>query len=208
MSMSENSRPRAAAREQALFGNWLACTLIRLFWGCRFTDLGPFRAIRVDALQRMAMSDPTFRWTVEMQVKAAKLKLKSTEVPVSYRKRIGTSKVTGTVRGTVNASVKILYTIFKWCSASGQCRGVRLLPGTDLFYEEIGARKIFPDFFLFRPSFTCRASLVSYLACGIAGAQVVCLGVSFARAFQSEQSRGVLASADRGMGDQNMVAGA
>jgi hypothetical protein len=62
----------------------------------------------------MAMSDPTFGWTVEMQIKAAKLKLKSTEVPVSYRKRIGTSKVTGTVLGTVNASVKILYTIFKY----------------------------------------------------------------------------------------------
>jgi hypothetical protein len=67
-----------------------------------FTDLGPFRAIRVDALQRMAMSNPTFGWIVEMQIKAAKLQLKSTELPVSYLKRIGTSKVTGTVRGTVN----------------------------------------------------------------------------------------------------------
>ena len=107
-------REKGAMLPQALFGNWLACTLIRLFWGYRFTDLGPFRAIRADALQRMAMSDPTFGWTVEMQIKAAKLKLKSTEIPVRYRKRLGTSKVTGTVRGTVNASVKILYTIFKY----------------------------------------------------------------------------------------------
>jgi glycosyltransferase involved in cell wall biosynthesis len=108
------AREKGAMLPQALFGNWLACTLIRLFWDYRFTDLGPFRAIRVDALQKMEMSDKTFGWTVEMQIKAAKLKLKSTEVPVSYRKRIGTSKVTGTVRGTVNASVKILYTIFKY----------------------------------------------------------------------------------------------
>lgn len=108
------TREKGAMLPQALFGNWLACMLIRLFWNYRFTDLGPFRAIRVEALQRMEMSDPTFGWTVEMQIKAAKLKLKSTEVPVSYRKRIGTSKVTGTVRGTVNASAKILYTIFKY----------------------------------------------------------------------------------------------
>lgn len=107
-------RERGALLPQALFGNWLACTLIRLFWGYRFTDLGPFRAIRTEALQRMAMCDPTFGWTVEMQIKAAKLNLKSTEVPVRYRKRIGTSKVTGTISGTVKASVKILYTIFKY----------------------------------------------------------------------------------------------
>jgi hypothetical protein len=106
-------REKGALLPQAVFGNWLAGALIRLFWGYRFTDLGPFRAVRVDALQRMHMSDPTFGWTVEMQIKAAKLKMKCTEVPVRYRKRIGTSKVTGTISGTLKASAKILYTIFK-----------------------------------------------------------------------------------------------
>jgi glycosyltransferase involved in cell wall biosynthesis len=103
---------RGALLPQALFGNWLATTLIRLFWGYRFTDLGPFRAIRTEALVRMHMSDPTYGWTVEMQIKAAKLKLRCTEVPVRYRKRIGRSKVTGTLAGTVKASAKILTVIF------------------------------------------------------------------------------------------------
>jgi len=107
-------REKGALLPQALFGNWLACMLIRLFWGYRFTDLGPFRAITVKALQQMKMSDPTYGWTVEMQIKAVKLKLKTAEVPVRYRPRIGKSKVTGTVRGTVSASIKILYTIFKY----------------------------------------------------------------------------------------------
>jgi len=106
-------RENGALLPQAILGNWLACLLIRLFWGYRFTDLGPFRAIRTDALKKMRMSDPTFGWTVEMQIKAAKLKLKCTEVPVRYRKRIGNSKVTGTLAGTIKASVKILFTIFK-----------------------------------------------------------------------------------------------
>jgi glycosyltransferase involved in cell wall biosynthesis len=107
-------RERGALLPQAVFGNWLATRLIRLFWGYRFTDLGPFRAVRVEALKRMNMTDPTFGWTVEMQIKAARLKLRCTEVPVSYRKRIGRSKVTGTIGGTVKASWKILYTIFKY----------------------------------------------------------------------------------------------
>lgn len=104
-------REPGAMLPQAIVGNWIACTLIRLFWGYRFTDLGPFRAVRMDALQRMKMSDPTYGWTVEMQIKATKMKLRSIEVPVSYRKRIGVSKVTGTVGGTIKASAKILYTI-------------------------------------------------------------------------------------------------
>ncbi len=107
-------RENGAMLPQALFGNWLACCLIRLLWGYRFTDLGPFRAIRVEALQRMNMTDPTFGWTVEMQIKAAKLKLRCTEVPVRYRKRMGNSKVTGTLAGTIKASIKILYTILKY----------------------------------------------------------------------------------------------
>ncbi len=106
-------RERGALLPQAVFGNWLATRLIRLFWGYRFTDLGPFRAVRTTALQKMSMADPTYGWTVEMQIKAAKLRLRCTEVPVRYRKRIGKSKVTGTVSGTVKASAKILSTIFR-----------------------------------------------------------------------------------------------
>lgn len=98
---------------QAVFGNALATTLIRLFYGVRFTDLGPFRAIGFSALQRMKMRDTTFGWTVEMQVKAAKLGLRCLEVPVSYRQRVGVSKITGTVSGTIKAGYKILYTIFR-----------------------------------------------------------------------------------------------
>ena len=106
-------RETGAMLPQAVFGNWLASRLIQLFWGYRFTDLGPFRAVRSDALRQMNMSDGTYGWTVEMQIKAAKLGMKSTEVPVRYRKRIGSSKVTGTLLGTVNASAKILFTIFR-----------------------------------------------------------------------------------------------
>lgn len=112
-SRTLGEREPGALLPQALIGNTVACFLIRCFWGARFTDLGPFRVIRADALRRLNMSDGTYGWTVEMQIKAAKLKLHCTEVPVRYRKRIGTSKVTGTLAGTVKASCKILYTIFK-----------------------------------------------------------------------------------------------
>lgn len=98
---------------QQIFGNWLATNLIRLFYKYRFTDLGPFRAIRWDSLQALGMRDPDFGWTVEMQVKAAKQGLRCTEVPVRYRRRIGVSKVSGTIRGTILAGHKILWTIFK-----------------------------------------------------------------------------------------------
>jgi glycosyltransferase involved in cell wall biosynthesis len=107
-----NAEP-GALLPQARFGNWLATRLIRLFWNYRFTDLGPFRAVKFDKLLSMQMQDQTFGWTVEMQVKAAKMKLHCVEIPVSYRKRIGTSKITGTVSGTVKAGYKILFTIFK-----------------------------------------------------------------------------------------------
>ncbi len=112
-SRMTGERTPGALLPQAIIGNKLACFLIGLFWGYTFTDLGPFRALKREALQRMSMSDTTFGWTVEMQVKTARLKLKCTEVPVRYRKRIGKSKVTGTISGTIRASVKILYTIFK-----------------------------------------------------------------------------------------------
>ncbi len=98
---------------QQIFGNWLATTLIKFFYKYTFTDLGPFRAIKYQKLIDLEMQDPDFGWTVEMQVKAAKYKLKCTEVPVNYRKRIGVSKVSGTIRGTILAGHKIIWTIFK-----------------------------------------------------------------------------------------------
>jgi len=97
---------------QQIFGNWLATFLIRLIYKVEFTDLGPFRAIKYDSLLRMKMEDKTYGWTVEMQVKAAKLKMKCTELPVDYRVRIGKSKVSGTIKGTIMAGYKIITTIF------------------------------------------------------------------------------------------------
>lgn len=95
------------------FGNWLAPALIHLFFGYRFSDLGPFRAIKWEKLKALEMKDKNFGWTVEMQVKAAKQKLRCTEVPVRYRKRAaGKSKVSGTIKGTFQAGYKILATIF------------------------------------------------------------------------------------------------
>lgn len=102
-----------AMMPQQIFGNWLATNLIKLIYNYDFTDLGPFRAITYKALQGLNMNDPDFGWTVEMQVKAAKHKLACKEVPVTYRKRIGISKVSGTIKGTFMAGYKILWTIFK-----------------------------------------------------------------------------------------------
>jgi len=106
-------REAGALTPQARFGNALATCLIRTIYGRRFTDLGPFRAVSWEALTRMRMADRDFGWTVEMQIKAAKLGLRSVEVPVSYRKRIGKSKVSGTVSGTLRAGHKILWLIFR-----------------------------------------------------------------------------------------------
>jgi glycosyltransferase involved in cell wall biosynthesis len=106
-------RQKGSMLFQQIAGNWLATTLIKLFYNAHFTDLGPFRAITWDALELIDMKDKTFGWTVEMQVKAAKLNLKFIEIPVSYRKRIGLSKVSGTIKGTILAGYKILLTIFK-----------------------------------------------------------------------------------------------
>ncbi len=99
---------------QARFGNWLATTLIRLLYGFRYTDLGPFRAITKSGLNRLGMTDRNFGWTVEMQIRALEEGLSTVEVPVSYRRRVGRSKITGTVRGTVKAGYKILWTIFRY----------------------------------------------------------------------------------------------
>ncbi len=107
-------REKGSLLPQAVFGNKLAVFLIRLFWGFRYTDLGPFRAIRYKALLALNMVDKNFGWTVEMQIKALKKGLRIMEVPVRYRRRIGKSKITGTFSGTVRAGVKIIYTIFKY----------------------------------------------------------------------------------------------
>lgn len=99
---------------QARFGNLLAVFLIRLLFGQRYTDLGPFRAIRRESLERLKMCDTNFGWTVEMQIKAVRVGLRIAEVPVRYRRRVGQSKITGTISGTVRAGWKILYTIFRY----------------------------------------------------------------------------------------------
>lgn len=95
------------------FGNWLSTFLIGILYGTKFTDLGPFRVIRLDSLKKLNMQDRNFGWTVEMQIKAAKLGMSCVEVPVSYKKRIGVSKVSGTISGSIKAGWKILYTIAK-----------------------------------------------------------------------------------------------
>lgn len=106
-------RERGSLTPQQRFGNWLATFLIRIFFRARFTDLGPFRAVSPGALARLKMADRNFGWTVEMQIRAAKLRLRTLEVPVSYRKRIGVSKISGTVKGTILAGYVILRTIFR-----------------------------------------------------------------------------------------------
>lgn len=98
---------------QQRFGNSLACWLIRLLYGVQHTDLGPFRAIRYASLRLLAMDDRDYGWTVQMQVRAARLGFRVAEVPVSYRRRIGKSKISGTIRGVIGAGIKILSTIFR-----------------------------------------------------------------------------------------------
>ncbi|MCZ6596888.1 MAG: glycosyltransferase family 2 protein [Planctomycetota bacterium] len=105
---------RQALLPQAWFGNRLACFLMRVLFGARYTDLGPFRAIRRSALRRLEMSDRDFGWTVEMQLKAVSLGVSVEEVPVRYRRRIGESKITGTLSGTLRAGWKILGWILVW----------------------------------------------------------------------------------------------
>lgn len=106
-------REPGALAPHARWGNWLATWLIRLLYGVRFTDLGPFRAIRYTTLQFLNMKDQDYGWTAEMQAKAARFGVRSTEVPVSYHRRVGKSKITGTVQGTVMAGWKIITTILR-----------------------------------------------------------------------------------------------
>ncbi|MBK8502806.1 MAG: glycosyltransferase family 2 protein [Saprospiraceae bacterium] len=102
-----------AMMPQQIFGNWLATNLIKVLYGYHFTDLGPFRAIKYSKLLALDMQDQDFGWTVEMQIKAAKQRFKCREVAVKYRQRVGVSKVSGTIKGTILAGHKILWTIFK-----------------------------------------------------------------------------------------------
>lgn len=99
---------------QQVFGNWLATKLMTLFFKAKFTDLGPFRAIKYTKLLELKMEDKTYGWTVEMQLKALKQKLSYIEIPVKYKQRIGVSKVSGTIKGTIFAGLKILGWIFKY----------------------------------------------------------------------------------------------
>lgn len=112
-SRALGEREKGSLTPVQAFGNWLSAKLLKLIYSANFTDLGPFRAIKFKKLLELNMEDKNFGWTVEMQVKAAKQNLKFTEVPVKYRNRIGTSKVSGTVKGSILAGYKILYTIFK-----------------------------------------------------------------------------------------------
>ena len=107
-------REQGSMTPQQIFGNWLATFLMKLFFGAKFTDLGPFRAIKYPKLLALNMEDKTYGWTVEMQLKALKQKLSYTEIPMKYRNRIGVSKVSGTVKGSILAGVKILSWIFKY----------------------------------------------------------------------------------------------
>jgi glycosyltransferase involved in cell wall biosynthesis len=97
-----------------VFGNWLATNMMKHIQGARFSDLGPFRAIVWEKLLRLNMQDQNFGWTIEMQIKAHKAGLRYTEIPVNYRKRIGVSKVSGTIKGVLGAGYKIILTIFRY----------------------------------------------------------------------------------------------
>jgi glycosyltransferase involved in cell wall biosynthesis len=107
-------REKGAMQPQQIFGNWLATSLMRVFFKSKFTDLGPFRAIKFDTLMRLKMKDPTYGWTVEMQLKILKQRFSYEEIAVRYRNRIGISKVSGTLKGSIFAGIKILSWIIKY----------------------------------------------------------------------------------------------
>jgi glycosyltransferase involved in cell wall biosynthesis len=113
-SRARGRRERGALSPQQQVGNAIACRALRLLYGVRYTDLGPFRAIRWQTLQALGMQDRNYGWTVEMQIKAARRGVAYREVPVSYRQRIGVSKVSGTVRGSVSAGAKILWLLGRY----------------------------------------------------------------------------------------------
>lgn len=107
-------REKQSMTPQQVFGNWLATTLMKSFFSAKFTDLGPFRAIKYEKLIALNMEDKTYGWTVEMQLKVLKQKMTYVEIPVRYKNRIGVSKVSGTVKGTIMAGIKIIGWIFKY----------------------------------------------------------------------------------------------
>lgn len=111
---TKSLREEGSMTTQQIFGNWLATRLMALFFNSKFTDLGPFRAIKYEKLLTLNMQDKTYGWTVEMQLKVLRQNLKYVEVPVKYRQRIGVSKVSGTLKGTIMAGYKILGWIFKY----------------------------------------------------------------------------------------------
>lgn len=113
-SRVKNLREIGSMTPQQVFGNWLATFLMKVFFGAKFSDLGPFRAIKYKKLLALNMEDKTYGWTVEMQLKVLKQKMSYSEIPVRYRNRIGVSKVSGTVKGTIFAGAKILGWIFKY----------------------------------------------------------------------------------------------
>ena len=96
------------------FGNWLSSKLLKIFYKVNYTDLGPFRAIRFESYEKLGMSDKTYGWTIEMQIKAAQKNMNYCEVSVDYKARIGTSKVSGTIKGAVMAGIKIIFAVFKY----------------------------------------------------------------------------------------------
>ena len=112
-SRTLGERESGAMHFQAIFGNRLACWLMRLFWRANFSDLGPFRAIRYRSLKQLDMQDTNYGWTIEMQIKAVRQQLCCSEIPVSYRRRIGVSKISGTISGTFKAGYKILLTVWR-----------------------------------------------------------------------------------------------
>lgn len=113
-SRLSGQRESGAMPPQSVFGNRFACFLIRILFGAAFTDLGPFRAIQYDRLLELGMVDDNFGWTIEMQIKAVRAGVRWKEIPVRYRRRIGQSKISGTIRGSIAAGTKILYTIAKY----------------------------------------------------------------------------------------------
>lgn len=118
-------REPGAMPPQSVYGNRLACFLMRILFGAHYTDLGPFRAIRYDRLCELQMADENFGWTIEMQIKATRNDLRIQEIPVPYRRRVGSSKISGTVSGTIRAGWKILYTIAKYGLVRGDASANR-----------------------------------------------------------------------------------
>ncbi len=143
-SRLRGNREAGAMPPQSRYGNLLACTLMRWIWGAQFTDLGPFRAIRYDSLRSLGMCDQNFGWTIEMQIKAVRARLRCREVPVSYRRRIGVSKISGTVSGTIRAGSKILATIARYAWATQRRQKVAKIVSVDEASRDVRISPVLP----------------------------------------------------------------